>query len=258
MFRSIDISMYETLLRPHEVHSVPALQPISDVSNRLKRQEERREDKRLKQIADSQAKKERFDNKKRKRSLHEPEESKEEGGEVEVEVEVGSTNDVQEPTDASEFGIEAKKLRTGDDGLNRNSMISPATTHDGLKAEAEQDSTVTRPFPPSTDNHLSMADKHEEKDELTESVVVQEPPADPHTPLPLNPEKMVVSRVINDVRGHTSYLTFAVLLPTARACEDFRQADGIQAKEENLHVKAEEDLMKTESDVIMKIAEDSA
>ncbi|RDB14861.1 tRNA (adenine(58)-N(1))-methyltransferase catalytic subunit TRM61 [Hypsizygus marmoreus] len=46
-----DITMYETLLRPLDVAQVPMLQPISEISEKLKQAERKREDKRLKQIA---------------------------------------------------------------------------------------------------------------------------------------------------------------------------------------------------------------
>ena len=47
--------MYETFVRPIEVFQIPPLQPISIVSERLKRSELKREDKRLRQIAANKA-----------------------------------------------------------------------------------------------------------------------------------------------------------------------------------------------------------
>ena len=47
--------MYETLLRPHQVDAVPALTPIGAVGERLKQAEARREEKRLRQIANARA-----------------------------------------------------------------------------------------------------------------------------------------------------------------------------------------------------------
>ncbi|KAJ8454303.1 hypothetical protein ONZ51_g13105 [Trametes cubensis] len=46
-----EITMYETLLRPHQVDTTPALEPIGAVAARLKQAEARREEKRLRQIA---------------------------------------------------------------------------------------------------------------------------------------------------------------------------------------------------------------
>ena len=47
--------MYETLLRPHHVDAAPALTPIGAVGARLKQSEARREEKRLRQIANARA-----------------------------------------------------------------------------------------------------------------------------------------------------------------------------------------------------------
>ena len=46
--------MYETLIRPHQVDVVPALPSIAAVADTLKRSEARREEKRLRQIAQAQ------------------------------------------------------------------------------------------------------------------------------------------------------------------------------------------------------------
>ena len=56
--------MYETLIKPHEVNQVPTLLPICEVSKRLMKAEHKREEKRLKQIANSRSNQ----NAKRKRS----------------------------------------------------------------------------------------------------------------------------------------------------------------------------------------------
>ncbi|KAJ6611381.1 1-methyladenosine methyltransferase catalytic subunit Gcd14 [Mycena sp. CBHHK59/15] len=49
-----DITMYETLLRSHDVNQVPVLQSISEIEEKLKKGEEIREIKRLRQIAAGQ------------------------------------------------------------------------------------------------------------------------------------------------------------------------------------------------------------
>ena len=54
---NLDIKMYETLLRPFEAHNDPVLPSIDEIGNKLKNQEARREVKRLKQIAASDARK---------------------------------------------------------------------------------------------------------------------------------------------------------------------------------------------------------
>ena len=47
--------MYETLIRPHQVDAVPALPPIGHISEKLKKAEQKREEKRLRQIANPRA-----------------------------------------------------------------------------------------------------------------------------------------------------------------------------------------------------------
>jgi tRNA (adenine57-N1/adenine58-N1)-methyltransferase catalytic subunit len=47
--------MYKTLVRPIEVFRIPSLQPISVVSEKLKRSELKREEKHLRQIAANKA-----------------------------------------------------------------------------------------------------------------------------------------------------------------------------------------------------------
>ncbi|KAH7885454.1 tRNA methyltransferase complex subunit Cpd1 [Phlebopus sp. FC_14] len=48
-----DITMYETLLRPHEVQQAPSPLPLSHIVEKLKTMERNREEKRLRQIANS-------------------------------------------------------------------------------------------------------------------------------------------------------------------------------------------------------------
>ncbi|KAK0464198.1 tRNA methyltransferase complex subunit Cpd1 [Desarmillaria tabescens] len=123
-----DITMYETLLRPHDVSQIPALPSIDDAAEKLKRAELKREEKRLKQIAQGQRTK-------RKRE-----------------------GDSADP-DAL---LEVKRTKTED-----------ATEEISVKTdEIPQDLTT-----PNTNNKFS------------------------------------VSKVMSEVRGHTSYLTFACLLP---------------------------------------------
>lgn len=51
----LDITMYETLLRPHEVHAPPPLRAVAEVAADLKQAAVIREQKRLLQIAASDA-----------------------------------------------------------------------------------------------------------------------------------------------------------------------------------------------------------
>ncbi|KIM54815.1 hypothetical protein SCLCIDRAFT_1221628 [Scleroderma citrinum Foug A] len=121
-----DITMYETLLRPHEVQQFPTPLPLSHVIDKLKDMEKFREEKRLRQIA----------NHKRKR-------------------------------EDAEFSEPDKRART--DELNagdQNSLQAPLITV-------------------------------REEDDANE----------------VEAQMVSLSKVCHEVRGHTSYLTFARLVP---------------------------------------------
>ncbi|KAG2360669.1 tRNA methyltransferase complex subunit Cpd1 [Suillus spraguei] len=125
-----DITMFETLLRPHEVHQISP-QPLTQAVEKLKKLEQKREDKRQHQIARSS---------KRKR------------------------DDLPE-TDTDHVG--SKRLRT--------------------QESAEEDVGIR---------------------DIPDAVV--DPSQSANQPSPI---KISVSKVSPDVRGHTSYLTFARLVP---------------------------------------------
>ncbi|KAJ7133636.1 tRNA methyltransferase complex subunit Cpd1, partial [Mycena epipterygia] len=130
-----DITMYETLQRGHNVSPVPALQPISEIANKLKKSEEMREIKRLRQMAAGQRSRENPHGEKRKQKT--------------------------------------------DDEMN-----------DATPSRAVQDANLSRSLDePST--HTVRAGGSD----------------------PAPPAKISVSKAADEVRGHTSYLTFATLLP---------------------------------------------
>lgn len=56
--RTIDITMYETLLRPYDVLQTPVPVPLNVIRERLQAAEQAKEDRRLQQIATSRARKE--------------------------------------------------------------------------------------------------------------------------------------------------------------------------------------------------------
>ncbi|KAJ7274131.1 tRNA methyltransferase complex GCD14 subunit, partial [Mycena rebaudengoi] len=144
-----EITMYETLLRSHDVVQVPALQSISEVEAKLKKGEELREIKRLRQIADNQRSQAIAQGEKRKRD----------------------NDNHEEGTEPENYGG-AKKLKT-------------ETDDDAAASLAFQDIDVSRKLD------------------------------EPSTP-PVRigaPAKISVSKAMPEVRGHTSYLTFALLLP---------------------------------------------
>jgi hypothetical protein len=164
-FGSKDITMYETLIRPHEVTQAPALPRIDDAAEKLKRQERIREDKRLRQIAAARA--------------HHAEKRKREDS-------LARGDDLAEPV-ASE--LEPKRPKTaataGDDGGDVDMMDMNVVEND--------------------------EDAPDEEVEEAESVV-----ASTSAPAPapaLAPATQVFSRHSKEARGHSSFLTFACLLP---------------------------------------------
>ncbi|KAJ7608548.1 tRNA methyltransferase complex GCD14 subunit, partial [Roridomyces roridus] len=146
----IDITMYETLIRPHDVAQVPVLQPISDIEEKLKKSEEIREIKRLRQIAAKQKTDESAHGEKRKRDDGDDEQ------------------DLAEAVDGEDAGS-GKKLKTEDD----DEMADSTPSRDVVNGSSSRGQAVA--FAP-----------------------------------PL--QKISVSKAIVEVRGHTSYLTFATLL----------------------------------------------
>ncbi|KAI6044877.1 tRNA methyltransferase complex subunit Cpd1 [Pisolithus marmoratus] len=128
-----DICMYETLLRPHEVQQLPTPLPLSSVIDKLKGLEKFREEKRLRQIANSKRKRE-------------------------------GDSGPSEPD---------KRARTGEPDATRDEGGSHPPLISNL------------PVPPKADDEVN--------EEVAETTVNW-------------------SRVCHEVRGHTSYLTFARLV----------------------------------------------
>ena len=186
-----EITMYETLVRPIEVFQIPPLQPISVVSEKLKISELKREDKRLRQIAANKA----AASAKRKRDAVAAD------GDID-----GSLNAATElPHGAGQTGRTSKRVKTEED--------------DGVPQMEEQDMDVdvdveiiaigspsTSAFPlvkamdPTTTTPPSMS---------TIDVVADIPISTAAT----TAAKINISKALPEVRGHTSYLTFACLIP---------------------------------------------
>ena len=161
--------MYETLVRPHEVNQIPDLSLITEVTERLKKGERKREEKRLRQIANSRLNHQ-F---KRKRIYQSDGSSKEEAGN--------------------------KRARTDD--------------------EDDPDSRPSLEHIPSTDSQPQTGDVQIKG---MSSVKVDEVgnDSDAETKAKLN-----VSKAMPEVRGHTSYLTFACLIPAVpSSSEDMMQS----------------------------------
>jgi tRNA (adenine57-N1/adenine58-N1)-methyltransferase len=163
-----DITMYETLLRSHEVSQAPRLVQIGAAAEKLKQQERNREDKRQRQIAASRARRHAMEKRER-----EDDTSDNAGGLV------NQDPDFHEP--------EAKKVKTS----TPSDEDTPAP--DVVMEIDEED--LGNQLPPA------MADG-------------SMPP--PPSPAP-TPAIQVLSKHPKEVRGHTSFLTFACLLPTTQA-----------------------------------------
>jgi len=148
-----DITMYETLIRPHEVNQVPTLLPIGEVSEKLKKAEQKREEKRLRQIANARSN----PRGKRKRG------DAADGEIIEAVEDTGN-----------------KRVKTDDE--------------DEVGSRIETSQSVEM---------VSLPDTFSPSGELQ--------PTDPYT----SSTKMNIFKAMPEVRGHTSYLTFACLVPAA-------------------------------------------
>ena len=161
-----EITMYETLLRPHQVDVAPALPSVAAVSAQLKRAEARREEKRLRQIAQAHR------------------------------------------------GNAAAAKRKREDAAPAAGSPSPAgkrvKTAEGEEAEAPAD-----------------AEPKQEQGEGQSAVVAAEGQQEVEPEQAQEPAKVSLSKAFAEVRGHTSYLTFAVLLPASvRALAESADASG--------------------------------
>lgn len=168
-----DITMYETLLRPHEVTQAPPLPRIDAVADKLKRFERIREDKRLRQIAASRA--------------HHAEKRKRE-------------DSLARADPAPE--LESKRPKTA----------AAVAGEDGEHVDMDTDINVVED--PENEDENGDGDGDAPADEVEEEVV-----RTPSMPTPAStsaapaPATQVISRHSKEVRGHTSFLTFACLLP---------------------------------------------
>ncbi|KAI0074038.1 tRNA methyltransferase complex GCD14 subunit [Panus rudis PR-1116 ss-1] len=166
-----DITMYETLIRPHQVDVVPAPLPISAIRAQLRQSEAKREAKRLRQIA-SAPRTGRGDKRKREESednnQHPAESEDSPGKRVKTEVE-GSTEQDASLTE----------------GANEPNIVLPAAVLEHLSTASPAGSG--------------------QQDESS-----SDPPNQP---------SISISKAFPEVRGHTSYLTFAVLLPASVLAE---------------------------------------
>ena len=184
--------MYETLMRPHEVSQIPSLKSVRQVGEELKDMAERREERRLRQIASSAASRA-----KRKR---------EEAG------------DELDPDEIQEDAL-LKRVKTGkgQDGKTSTTEVGPEireNDNDNAVGVSTNESTnfnfATDPQAVIYPIEYSVGGQTNPNPRLG-SANVSEPAttgSDGGSGRHLN-----VSKVFPEVRGHTSYLTFACLVP---------------------------------------------
>jgi tRNA (adenine57-N1/adenine58-N1)-methyltransferase len=163
--------MYETLLRPHEVAQVPQLQSIGQVSEKLKEAEKRREEKRLRQIANNKLR------------------------------QASSAPAIPSPTEPEP--VPTKRKREDEDGHHTPRDLTPDSTSPEpkrVKSDAEAANTIT-------------ASVQMDMEDFDGEMMVDESPMEVGDSSPVSKPRISVSNALPDVRGHTSYLTFAVLVP---------------------------------------------
>lgn len=171
-----EITMYETLIRPHQVDVIPSLPSIDTISTQLKQSVARRETKRLRQIANSkQARGE-----KRKRDQVEN---------PEVEAQASGSGTTADPMDVDATEI----AQDGDNG----------ESSEGTAAKKTKIETLLSDVPPAASSTSATVTPAEKDDGAKVTPTLDVP----------QPSKMSVSKAFPEVRGHTSYLTFAVLSP---------------------------------------------
>lgn len=194
-FHLIEITMYETLMRPHEVTQMPLLKSVRQVGEELKDMAVRREERRLRQIASSAASRA-----KRKREEAGDElglgEMLEDASLKRVKTGEGDGGDISTTNVGAEIRIDDDDY---DDGVKAN-----ASTNLNLATDPE---AATDPIEYSD----RLAGERVRSNRRVGSADINRPNSiggDGGSGGQLN-----VSKVFPEVRGHTSYLTFACLVP---------------------------------------------
>lgn len=197
-----DVSTYESLIRTHEsLTNVAPLEPIKDVVDRIRDNERRREGRREMQMANSRMEREKREAAKKKESKEEREGG---DGSGEAEVDDGATE------------TEAKET---------NGSAQPETETHGLADVSMHTEPADSAETPSDEPAKRKADDGDEPATKRRTQPADDGPAEPPAEMlysagfrqrlelrPLTPTN-VYSRPFPQMRGHTSYLTFATLLP---------------------------------------------
>ncbi|KAF5317520.1 hypothetical protein D9619_013206 [Psilocybe cf. subviscida] len=222
-----EITMHEVLLRPIEVFQTPPLPSIAGLGEKLKRQEAKREEKRQRQIEQNRVMRER--------------ERKRKAGEEAEDV-------VEEIGEDKEAGSSKKRAKTGRDAevdgdetaafaIREEDMVEMIDEdEEDLDADADGDMDVDVDMPISTltsttttavkttttttaavvNTSTSNGASTSALDALDASTIPQPSTATAARRLLRTLEgsaKINVSKALPEVRGHTSYLTFACLVP---------------------------------------------
>lgn len=187
--------MYETLMRPHEVSQIPSLKSVRQVGEELKVMAVRREERRLRQIAFSAASRVK---RKREEDIDELDlgEVQEDASLKRVKTGEGDNGE----TSTTKVGAEARK--------RDNDNVVGVSTNESTNFNFATDPTAAID---SIEYSDGLAGGQTSPNPRVGSANVSEPTtigSDGGTGRHLN-----VSKVFPEVRGHTSYLTFACLVP---------------------------------------------
>jgi len=187
--------MYETLMRPHEVSQIPSLKSVRQVGEELKDMAVRREERRLRQIASSAASKAK---RKREEAGDEvgPGEEQEDALLKRVKTDEGGGS---KPS-TTMVGAEIRK----GDGDNEDGVSSSTSTN--LNSATDPDA-ATNPIEYSNDP-AGGGERPNQRASFGNTNGSNSAGGDDGSDRQLN-----VSKVFPEVRGHTSYLTFACLVP---------------------------------------------
>ena len=206
-FSHTEITMYETLVRPIEVFQIPPLQPVSIVSERLKKSELKREGKRLRQIAANKA----AASGKRKRDAVAADED---------EVDSGNATELADSASgAGDSSSSSKRVKIG--------CLPMTEEDDGVpKTEEEQNTNMDIEMTVIGDPSTSASQLTEAAADISTTTNSLADIPIPTTTATAPSAKINISKALPEVRGHTSYLTFACLIPIPASAKDPSESAG--------------------------------
>lgn len=218
-----EITMYETLLRPHEVYNYPPLQDITSIGEKLKTAEARREELRLKQIASNRS--------------------------SALAAAANSTLYSTSPSSSgptTSRGTAAQKRKREEEEVN------------GAEEEAVDKMVVVvdeQDLQPQEEGVGEVEPKRVRLDDEEDVVLDDAVPTSIARPKPTSTNvsvRMGVSKASPEVRGHTSYLTFACLIPFSPAVKDdegVKEAGTSREAKEELGTGVSTEIETTEADM---------